>query len=303
MKKILVPVDFSDISKQASYFAKDLAERSNAEIIFLHSMNIQYFGEFPYHSGINFQKIINDMQNIMEEKTKNFIQELDIKVKTHYIISLLHLVEAVKDLIKSENIGLVILGTQGSSGWSELFIGSNTERIVRWADSPVISIPKKTSFDSIRKILVPIDLREIQDDFMKKLLNIQELFKSEINFLWVKTPHNIENSESVQKEFKELIKSFGFKNTSLVITKRVFPTDGILEYATELKVDMIAMATHARRGISHWLHGSIAEDTINHASLPIWTFKLDKDAENHDLKSLHTNLKTPEYKKIKNISL
>ena len=42
---------------------------------------------------------------------------------------------------------------------------------------------------------------------------------------------------------------------------------------------MVAMATHARRGILHWLSGSMTEDTVNHLDVPVWTFKLDKSEE------------------------
>ena len=59
----------------------------------------------------------------------------------------------------------------------------------------------------------------------------------------------------------------------------VVPVEGILEYAIESRADMIAMATHARRGISHLLSGSITEDTINHISIPVWTYKLDKESK------------------------
>ena len=66
----------------------------------------------------------------------------------------------------------------------------------------------------------------------------------------------------------------------------MFPTDGIFEQAKSLGADMIAMATHSRRGISHWLNGSITEDTINHVHVPVWTFKLEKSNEKIELLSI-----------------
>ena len=298
MKKILVPVDFSDVSKYAAEFAIDLAERSGAEIVFLHSMHFNYFSDFPHAAGINLQQMINEVKDAVENRLINFVETFQTKVKVSTETSGMHLVEAVKDTIKEQNIGLVIIGTKGSSGWSELLVGSNTERIVRWANCPVISVPSASSFDSIKKILVPIDLEEIQDEFMEKLAKLQKLFSAHMEFLWVRTPHNIENNDAVTEEFNALIQKYGFRDSSFTIVKNVFPTDGILEQAAELGADMVAMATHSRRGISHWLSGSLTEDTVNHVNVPTWTFKLDKDAENIKLNSFKEAHGKAEYQKI-----
>ncbi len=298
MKKILVPIDFSDVSKLAAEFAVDLAERSNAEILFLHSIHFNYYSDFPHATGVNLQQMISDVQTAVENNLKEFVDNLKTDANVSTRTTSLHLLEAVKDTIKEENIGLVIMGTKGSSGWAEFFIGSQTEKIVRWADCPVISVPAKSSFDSIKKILVPIDLTEIQDGFMENLAKLQQLFHARMEFLWVKTPHNIENTEMVTKEFDELLKQYGFKDSSFTIVKNVFPSDGILEQVNELEADMVAMATHSRRGISHWLSGSMTEDTVNHLQVPAWTFKLDKKAKNIELSSFKNATGKAEYQKI-----
>ncbi|MEP1095591.1 MAG: universal stress protein [Cyclobacteriaceae bacterium] len=298
MKKILVPIDFSDVSKYAAEFALDLAERSGAEIVFLHSMHFNYFNDFPHAPGLNLQQMITDVQDAVENNMKNFVEEFKTSVNIDTEISGLHLQVAVKDIVNEQNIGLVVIGTKGSSGWTEFLVGSNTERIVRWANCPVISIPNKSNFDSIKRILVAIDLAEIQDEFMIKLSKLQKLFSAHMEFLWVRTPHNIENSERVTEEFNEVLKKFGFRDSSFTIAKSVFPADGILQQVSDLKADMVAMATHSRRGISHWLSGSLTEDTVNHVNVPVWTFKLDKDAKSIELSSFKDVYGKAEYQKI-----
>lgn len=298
MKKILVPIDFSEVSRYAAEFAVDLAERSNAEIVLLHSMHFNYFNDFPHATGINLQQMIEDVKSSVDDNMNEFVNSLKTGVTITNRTSSVHLVEAVKDTIEEESIGLVIIGTEGSSGWTELFVGSNTERIVRWADCPVISVPSPASFDGVNKILVPIDLREIQDGFMEQLVKLQMLFNAHLEFLWVKTPHNIENSEEVTKEFNEILKKYGFKNSTFTIARNIFPSDGILAEANDLGADMVAMATHSRRGLSHWLSGSLTEDTVNHLKIPVWTFKLDKDAKNVELDSVANAEGKAEYKKI-----
>ena len=74
MKKILVPVDFSDVSKLAAEFAVDLAERSQAEIIFLHSSN---YNDYLYGTGLNLQSIIDDLWT--EEAQEYFDDDASLK--------------------------------------------------------------------------------------------------------------------------------------------------------------------------------------------------------------------------------
>ena len=302
MKKILVPVDFSKVSNYAQ-FAIDLAEKSGAEIIFLHSMHFNYFNDYPHAAGLNLQTMIDEVKASVNSRITNFIEKLDTSAKVEGRVSTVHLLEAVKDTVAEDNIGLVIMGTKGSSGWAEFFAGSNTERIVRWTDCPVISVPAPASFDAIKKILIPIDLDELQDEFLTKLVKLQKLFAAQVEFVWVRTPHNIENNELVAEEFKEITDKYGFKDASLTIANNVFPSDGILEQAGEFGADMVAMATHARRGISHWLSGSLTEDTLNHVDVPVWTFKLDKNAKNIELQSVKGARGKAEYQKMEVIAL
>lgn len=285
MKKILVPIDFSEVSGYAADFAIDMAEKSNAQLIFLNSVHYNYFVDFPVGVGVNVQTLINEVTDAIEIRMKEFIEGLDTTAKIESHISNLHLLEAVKEAVDQDSIGLIIIGTKGSSGWSELLIGSNTEKIVRWAKCPVISVPQVAKFDSIKKILIPIDLREMQVEFLDNLSKLQRLFDAEMEFVWVKTPHNIENDELVTAEVNKIIASHKIKKASFSIAKYIFPTDGIFEQAKNFKADMIAMATHSRRGIAHWLNGSITEDTINHVSVPVWTFKLEKSNEKIELSS------------------
>jgi hypothetical protein len=52
---------------------------------------------------------------------------------------------------------------------------------------------------------------------------------------------------------------------------------GIMEFAKSIKGDLIAMGTHGRKGISHLLNGSLAEDVVNHYRGLVWTYSLKNE--------------------------
>ena len=49
---------------------------------------------------------------------------------------------------------------------------------------------------------------------------------------------------------------------------------GILNFANVIGADLIAVATHGRKGLSHFFEGSVSEDIANHSTLPVMTFKI-----------------------------
>ncbi len=49
---------------------------------------------------------------------------------------------------------------------------------------------------------------------------------------------------------------------------------GILNFAKVIGADIIAVATHGRKGLAHFFEGSVSEDIANHSTLPVMTFKI-----------------------------
>ena len=298
MKKILVPVDFSHVSAQATQFAVELAEKHDAEITLLNSVHFDYYTDYQFTSFSSARTLMQDVRDAMVKKMEEFADKFNSSGRINTKIDEIYLVTAVKEMTKKEGYDLVVIGTKGCSGLEEVLVGSNTEKIVRNANCPVISVPDKTSVSDIKKILIPLDIREVKSSFLKEVANLQKNFEAKLEFLWVKTPHNIENEEMVSTELTKHIQSHGITNFEFAIVNNVFPSDGILYRADEIGANMIAMQTHARRGISHWLSGSLTEDTVNHINVPVWSFRMDKNEKSLSLESVKNAHGKPEYKKI-----
>lgn len=298
MKKILVPTDFSEVSENAVRFAIDLAKKIDAEITLFNSIHFDYFHDYQYGYHAVLQTMVDEVREAVEKRMEEFVAKFETSIQINTKINALSMVTAIKDLVKEEGYDFVVVGTHGSSGIDEFFVGSNTEKIVRHAPCPVISVPDKYSMKKINKVMVPLDLREIRSSFLDQVAKLQHLFDCELEFIWVKTPHNIENEEAVGKELKLVFDEHGISNYKFFIVKNIFPTDGIFIEADESNADMVAMATHARRGISHWLSGSMTEDTVNHIDIPVWSFRIDKAEKVIKLEAVTKAKGKAEYKKL-----
>ncbi|MEQ9231096.1 MAG: universal stress protein [Cyclobacteriaceae bacterium] len=286
MKKLLIPVDFSETSESAVDFGVQLAKRFGYSISLLHSINLFGTYESMYADGPQIQsftdKLVEDME-IRMDNLKTRYREEGLVINTH--ITSESLVQDIRKIVREHDIDLIVMGTKGVSGFKEFFVGSNTEKVVRLVDLPVISIPNKTNLTDIRQIMVPVDLGEIRPSFLTEISLLQQLFSASIEFVWVKTPHDIENLELLTEEFNNLLNDYEIASSSFTIKHDIFPQDGILTFAHNSGADMLAMATHSRRGIAHWFSGSMTEDVMNHIKLPVWSFKIQDEERPLNLES------------------
>ncbi len=286
MKKLLIPVDFSETSEAAIHFGIQLAEKCGYHVMLHHSVDLVHAYESMYmdvpHVQTFTQQVVDDMEVKLENLFRLTRREGMIITK-HLTTGTL--VQDIKKLVDEHEVDLIVMGTKGASGLKEFFVGSNTEKVVRLVNCPVISVPSSADVRTIRKILVPIDLSEIRPSFLSQMAHFQRMFSAAVEFVWVKTPHDIENVELITEEVNNLLSQYEVASSSFTVIKDVFAQDGILNYAHITDADMIAMATHARRGLAHWFSGSLTEDVVNHARIPLWSLKIDEKEKTLNLEA------------------
>jgi len=273
MKRILVPCDFSEPAQEAFKFALTIAQQSKGEVHVLYILDMTFLRGNPslshnYAFNVNFLKEMEEEANSNFQKMWQKFSPRTLAVKFHQRIG--SLVMDIESYIQANGIDLVIMGTHGAGGskW-----GSNTEKIVRNAPVPVIAI-RKNPDGEIKKIVVPIVPEHRDREFAERLKEIQRFFKSKLHLLWVNTPGNFKSDPQSQVELSRYAQTYNLTNVSLSIRADHTVEEGVLRFARETRTDMIAIGTHGRKGLDHWFTGSIAEDIVNEANYPIWTFTL-----------------------------
>jgi len=92
--------------------------------------------------------------------------------------------------------------------------------------------------------------------------------------LYVNTPALFTRDTITHRQMKEFAHRYLLKDYTLNVYNDLSEEEGVRNFTTEIKGDLIAMTTHGRKGLAHVLSGSIAEDVVNHVECPIWTYKL-----------------------------
>ncbi len=277
MKKIIVPIDFSEQSEYALEAATMIAKKNKAEILALHMLEIS-------NAVINKAENMKQMESIFflklaEKKFEEFLDREYLKgVKVTPIVKHFKVFSEVNEVAKENNADLIIMGSQGASGIKEALIGSNTEKVVRHSEIPVLVIKHNPILMDFENVVFACDFSEEAIGQYLKAKDVFEKLDSKMHLVYVNLPGSRFKSSS---EIEKLVASF-LRKTEGNIEKMQevnYVNDytieqGILNFSNLIGADLIAVATHGRKGISHFFEGSISEDIANHSTLPVMTFKI-----------------------------
>jgi hypothetical protein len=171
---------------------------------------------------------------------------------------------------------LVVMGTHGASGLKEYLIGSNTEKMVRLSPVPVLTVRKSFDLPQIKDIVFPTNLHLDQVNLVARIKEVQSFFSAKLHLLLVNTPYNMKRTIDETQMMEGYAKHYKLRDYTLNTRNDFHVEDGIINFAHEIKADMIAMGTHGRRGLAHLFMGSVAEEVVNKVDCPIWTYSIGK---------------------------
>ncbi len=277
MKTILVPVDFSDYSEYALKVAASMAKDEKAMIIVLHMLDLQ---TALMNESESYQlERTAFMLELAKKRFKKFLDKDYLKgIKVSPVVKHLKIFSEINDIAKEEDVDLIIMGSHGATGFKELFLGSNTEKVIRFSDVPVLIIKGDLDDFEFTNIVYASDFSKESVDAFVRMKSIVEDFGGKMNMVHVNTPYdNFRTSSEMESEATEFFKTAegnaeSVKDVAFVCDRTV--EKGILSYANSVGADLIAVSTHARKGLSHVFRGSLSEDIANHAALPILTVKM-----------------------------
>jgi len=280
MKTILVPTDFSDFSSNALNFAYHAAKIIEAEIHLIHvieSMDSQSYstiGMVDIDRQVNLY--MNELMKVISTRMDDIIN--DPKYDGVTILPHVHYgkpYETIAEAITQHDAYLVIMGTLGSSGLDELFIGSNTEKVVRYAKCPVLAVPNTADYREIKDVVYATNLSADDDKVIDRLKIGLKIFDAHLHLLWVNTIHILENEDEMKTKLEEFAQKHELTNYSVHVSKGIFAEAGIMNYADKIDAGLIALATSGRKGIAYLFSGSLAEDVVNHSCRPVWTYNVN----------------------------
>ncbi|MEM9325902.1 MAG: universal stress protein [Bacteroidota bacterium] len=249
MNRILVPTDFSEQSRSALLAAGGLARRTGAQIQLLHVL------EKPKREE-------EAKQRIAQEGTQPELEGIVIErfvTRGNDVDEIIH--------FKSD---LIVMGSKGARGLRSLILGTHAESVAKHAMVPVITVKHAADLEHVKRIVFATDLRPEQEDILDDLSRFQTLFDAHLHLLKVYDSTVVKAGE-VEKRMRSFAENFRLKSYSVTAREGTNEIHEIIAFATEMKADLVAMATHDRHGLERLFGGLISGSVINEIDLPIWT--------------------------------
>jgi nucleotide-binding universal stress UspA family protein len=278
MKTILLPTDFSKPAGTAAEVAADIARRSNSTLIILHVIEELMGDSFSVMGQTGYNDFEDKLFTMaMIEKSKKQFAKLQsdplfngVKVKAE--LRLGNPFHGIKSIVTEHKVDLVVMGTGGRTRAEEVIIGSNTERIVRHARCPVLSLHKKPDSLNFKNIVYATAMSKDEEVFTRIVRSAQKFYDATVHIVRINTPGNFQRDSVVKKYMVNFAKEHQFKNYTINVYNDLNEEEGIIYFADSMNADMIAMATHGRSGFAHILAGSVAEEVVSHSKRPVLTW-------------------------------
>lgn len=275
MRKLIVPTDFSQNAKHALFIAAEIARKNKVPLGIMHTNTaVAYAPVLPDYgaSGLYNMQEYYDMAADEFRALKREISERPgfekLPIDTRVEEGLLY--TSIQRVVEEDQADLIVMGTKGATGALEFFVGSNTEKVIRTAPCPVLAIPEHSGEFKLDTVVLASSLRDDQAAAFKYLAGWQKIWHFKVEVVYLNNPGSFKSKKDIDEKVAAFAQEAGLHKTKAYININAYnEEDGILEFARHENADLIAMGTHQRKGLSHLLFGSMAENTSNHSDIPV----------------------------------
>lgn len=270
IKRILLPTDFSETSKDALDYGIKLASKLNARVVL---MNVFYMPITSEGTVLSFARgFMKEYEQEIIDKLKDLNRffpllnelEVDYAVKSGYVEF------EIMKAIEFHNIDLLVMGTTGGNAFKDFF-GSSTSYLIHKVACPVISVPRGIIYSDIEKILLAIDFQSLHNkSVISSICSFAAHNNADLDILNV-----VKNEKDAEKNKEAFQKADTYLNNGVTTNLHFKIADdveeGILDFLNRQQYGMLAMIPEKHNLLEDLIHKSLTHEMILHTRLPLLT--------------------------------
>lgn len=275
MKNILIPTDFSENAWNAIFFVLKLYREVECSFYILHvyevsaskikgSRDSQKAGKLYEALALESE---NGLSGVMDYLNKNHKNPNHI----FYTISKSdHLVGAIEELLFERPFKLIVMGTKGATGAKEVFMGSNTVRVIKSIrNCSILAVPEEFNFQQLDQVVFPTDFTRFFYRFeLLPLVELGTIWNTTINVFHVAqqvalTKEQKSNQRILKERLKELTVEFCEKNIQTTVA------DTIVQFSLEIKADMIVLIHYQHTFLEKMTQEPVVKKVGFHSKVPL----------------------------------
>lgn len=278
MKKLLCPIDFSEVSLNALEFAVAIGEKEHSNLTLLNIITPSDFNKIlgSDHVDQEYEQLVEMAEiklkaisaEILKISKRKGLSSCEFSLKSGRIVDVL---EELSDEGKYE---LIVLGTTGHSAYERKYIGGKAEKIIEHTCCSILCVPENHNFHGIDKIVYATDYQEEDKLAIQQLTALANVLNAHIEVLHV-SHHDDSIDKAMYEEFKgELMGFVSYDKISFnrVVFKHV--AAGLDEYMKEVNADLLVLLNKKLNFLKSLFHRSLTQHLEKFTDYPLMILKL-----------------------------
>lgn len=273
MNEIVVGIDFSKGALNALKYASLLAKGLKCKITML-------WVDKPY----NPDSVYIEDDNIREGIHKRFAELIEEytpivgKDNIQYKIRTGKVYEEISIYAKINKCRFVVIGTHGISGFEELWIGSNANRVVSMSPCPTFTLRQDFLVpDTIRRIVVPIDRTAETELKVPFAIDIAKAFNAEIVLVKLYATNVLLLKKKVDDIAVDICEKLENEKIKVSIVEKfiVNVTSDVLSVIEKNDADLLVIMTEQQNRTANIMLGEMAQQLVNNSPVPVLSIHPD----------------------------
>lgn len=278
MKRLLCPIDFSEVSLNALEFAVAIGEKENSAMMLLNIFTRSDFNKILKSENLNeeYEELLEIAESklaaisaeILKGSKKNGLQSCNYVLKSGKIVDVLG------GLADEEKYDLIVMGTTGHSAYEKKYLGGKAEKIIEHTHCSVLCVPENSNFHGISNIVYATDYQEEDKLAIQQLISFADVIDAKLEVLHV-SHHDDVIDKAIFEEFKAELVRFVKKKDVLfnrVVFKQV--AQGLNDYMEETNADLLVLLNKKRNFLQSLFHKSLTQHLNKFTEYPLMILKL-----------------------------
>ena len=286
LERIIVPLDGSLTAEAVLPFVRRFLHRTDSEIILVRAVI-----PAPVENSMMVVDASLGPARVYIKEVQERLEREGVRVK-----SAIHVGSAIGiilDAVEEEHATMIAMATHGATGLKRILLGSVAEAVLRKSPVPVFvvrpfwtaeqAVPDDLETRPVRNILLPVDGSDLAELAVSPALELATLFEGRVLLLRVVEPrknaddeHDLEEARNHLQGIAREFERRGVRTHTLV--EKGEPVDEILKTLRFHQADLVVMTTHGRSGLSRLVTGSVTEQVLRKASVPLLVVRAGKPA-------------------------
>ena len=272
--KILVPVDFTDVSLNAYRYANQLAFRMGYDLILVHvfSGSLNLNEPLIVKAGQSRIDVLKDRLKLYTRWYPNQSEKLK-NVKTEFEVLQGDTVDQLLKHAEEHGVKMIVAGTRDKHTKLDKWLGSVSFDLCRKASVPVIFIPKDQVLSNIQRVVIASDYHSNDSSVLEQYMAFNKAFHAMTHFVHIdKTEDVVE--EDQQAQIAEILEAYAPPDQPYQMVNLVGENiiSELFNYANKIEADLVVFVPERRPRIQALLHQSITEEALMDNRIPIMLF-------------------------------